>query len=466
MATASSSTTSTDPKLDLIKQIRTHEVAIAELGNLSSSRTVYQKNGYLFFRTTIQKATSSEEKQLDMEKAKFEKLNSRTKGQQAYLNNYRLEGADKSKDNNAISGVKKKSCKSYIPFRAEPPCTSAVTIAYLLGAQPDLISSLRLNNLSSDVSSVPANSRVFVPLNCFGAGSYYQHNVTYTIKDDAEAYFILANDTYQGLTTCQAMKAQNSIAGAKFLFIYIADWEESIASIAETFGVDEQSVLDANKLREDMIYHYTPVLVPLAIEPTMILPPQASPSPPSPSQIATAPIRKSKSSYKGRYTVESLAPYNSKDLEAATGNAGVKVMKGDVSAEMNLLMKINHNKIVRLSGFCVHEGNTYLVYEDVEKGSLDDLLQSSKCKLHLLFRERGVQIAYYVANALNYLHNYVNPPYMHKNLKSSNILLDGNFRAKVANFGLSRTVENGGALQLTKHVVGTQGWLQSTLRMG
>ncbi|XVF06763.1 hypothetical protein REPUB_Repub06bG0078700 [Reevesia pubescens] len=76
MATASSSTTSTDPKIDLIKQIRTHEVAIAELGSLSSSRTVYQKNGHLFFRTTIEKATSSEQKQLDLAKAKLEKLSS------------------------------------------------------------------------------------------------------------------------------------------------------------------------------------------------------------------------------------------------------------------------------------------------------------------------------------------------------------------------------------------------------
>ncbi|EOY10333.1 hypothetical protein QUC31_010065 [Theobroma cacao] len=75
MATASSST-STDPKLDLTKQIRTHEVAIAELSSLYSSQTVYQKNGNLFFRTTIQKATSSEQKQLDSAKAKLEKLNS------------------------------------------------------------------------------------------------------------------------------------------------------------------------------------------------------------------------------------------------------------------------------------------------------------------------------------------------------------------------------------------------------
>ncbi|KAK8651035.1 hypothetical protein V6N13_140653 [Hibiscus sabdariffa] len=76
MASASSSTASTDPKFELTKQIRTHEVAIAELGSLSSSRTVYQKNGHLFFRTTVQKATSSEQKQLDQAKTNLAKLNS------------------------------------------------------------------------------------------------------------------------------------------------------------------------------------------------------------------------------------------------------------------------------------------------------------------------------------------------------------------------------------------------------
>ncbi|CAB4269153.1 unnamed protein product [Prunus armeniaca] len=50
-----------DPKLGLTKQIRSHEVAIAELNALSPSRAVYQKNGNLFFRTTIQKAMTSEQ---------------------------------------------------------------------------------------------------------------------------------------------------------------------------------------------------------------------------------------------------------------------------------------------------------------------------------------------------------------------------------------------------------------------
>ncbi|XP_058225106.1 uncharacterized protein LOC131334206 [Rhododendron vialii] len=61
---------------DLVKQIMSHEVAIAELSNLPSSRAVYQRNGNIFFRTSVPKATTFEQRQLDAAKAKLQKLNS------------------------------------------------------------------------------------------------------------------------------------------------------------------------------------------------------------------------------------------------------------------------------------------------------------------------------------------------------------------------------------------------------
>uniref|UniRef100_A0A3B6I5U0 Protein kinase domain-containing protein n=1 Tax=Triticum aestivum TaxID=4565 RepID=A0A3B6I5U0_WHEAT len=67
------------------------------------------------------------------------------------------------------------------------------------------------------------------------------------------------------------------------------------------------------------------------------------------------------------------------------------------------------------------------------------------------------------AGGLNYLHNYTDPPYVHRNLKTSNILLDACFRAKLSNFGLARAItvdadaEDGG-LWMTRNVVGTQGY--------
>ncbi|KAE7998362.1 hypothetical protein FH972_002914 [Carpinus fangiana] len=61
-------------------------------------------------------------------------------------------------------------------------------------------------------------------------------------------------------------------------------------------------------------------------------------------------------------------------------DAAVKVLKGDVSSEINMLKWINHTNTIRLSGFCVHGGNTntYLVYEHSKNGSLTDWLHDNK----------------------------------------------------------------------------------------
>ncbi|CAL5380845.1 unnamed protein product [Camellia sinensis] len=73
---SSTSNAAADSTHHLMKQIRSHEIAIVELNNLSSSRAVYQKNGNIFFRTTAQKATTFEQRQLDATKAKLQQLNS------------------------------------------------------------------------------------------------------------------------------------------------------------------------------------------------------------------------------------------------------------------------------------------------------------------------------------------------------------------------------------------------------
>ena len=131
--------------------------------------------------------------------------------------------------------------------------------------------------------------------------------------------------------------------------------------------------------------------------------------------------------------------------------AAVKILKGDVSGEINLLRRINHFNIIRLSGFCVYKGDTYLVYEFAENDSLEDWLHSGSKKYEnstSLSWVQRVHIAHDVADALNYLHNYTSPPHVHKNLKSGNVLLDGNFRAKVSNLGLARAVEDQGVKNL------------------
>lgn len=192
------------------------------------------------------------------------------------------------------------------------------------------------------------------------------------------------------------------------------------------------------------------------------------------------------SSETARFAIGSLTLYKFEELEKATAffdesnrikgsvyrgsfkgdEAAVKVMRGDVSEEISILKQINHSNIVRLSGFCVHDGNTYLVYEYADNGSLNDWLHFDAKEniiesdsFQVLGWKQRVQIAYDVADALNYLHNYTNPPYIHKNLKSSNILLASDFRAKVSNFGLARSLGENEDLQMTRHVVGTHGYM-------
>uniref|UniRef100_A0A0E0LDN7 Protein kinase domain-containing protein n=1 Tax=Oryza punctata TaxID=4537 RepID=A0A0E0LDN7_ORYPU len=189
-----------------------------------------------------------------------------------------------------------------------------------------------------------------------------------------------------------------------------------------------------------------------------------------------------------RDAVGSLTVYEYAELERATarfaqeqrignssvyravinGNAAaVKRVAGDVGiGEVSVLGRVNHSCLVRLFGLCVHHGDTYLVFELAENGALSDWIHAGggdNGGRALAWRQR-MQVAFDVADGLNYLHNYTSPPYVHKNLKSSNVLLDADFRAKVSNFGLARAVVISGAragagAQMTSRVVGTQGYL-------
>ncbi|CAM0958383.1 unnamed protein product [Alopecurus aequalis] len=76
MAAATPTMTSkeVDKKMELMKEIRAHEVAISELNNLPPSRAAYQKTCNIFFRTNIKTAVMSAQKQLDMAKGRLHKL--------------------------------------------------------------------------------------------------------------------------------------------------------------------------------------------------------------------------------------------------------------------------------------------------------------------------------------------------------------------------------------------------------
>lgn len=109
--------------------------------------------------------------------------------------------------------------------------------------------------------------------------------------------------------------------------------------------------------------------------------------------------------------------------------------------ETELLGRLHHRHLVTLRGFCAEKHERFLVYEYMENGSLKEHLHASG-KPPMSWRTR-IQIAADVATALEYLHFYCDPPLCHRDIKSSNILLDGNFVAKVADFGLAHAAPSG-----------------------
>ena len=106
--------------------------------------------------------------------------------------------------------------------------------------------------------------------------------------------------------------------------------------------------------------------------------------------------------------------------------------------EISLLSSVDHPNLVRLLGCCLEKGEPLLVYELMPNGTLSQHLQRERGE-GLSWRTR-VTIAAETAHALAYLHSAINPPIYHRDVKSSNILLDYGFIAKVADFGSSRLV--------------------------
>lgn len=124
-------------------------------------------------------------------------------------------------------------------------------------------------------------------------------------------------------------------------------------------------------------------------------------------------------------------------------------------AEIKVLTHVHHLNLVRLLGYCV-ESSLFLVYEYIDNGNLRQHLNSSG-RDPLPWSTR-VQIALDSARGLEYIHEHTVPVYIHRDIKPANILIDKNFLAKVADFGLAKLAEVGNATLPTR-LVGTFGYM-------
>lgn len=438
----------------------------------------------------------------------------------------------------------KNGCQAFLIFRSQPEYNSASTISNLTSSDAQKLA--EINNIStSEILSL--DREIIVPVECSCSGKYYQANTSYTILSDTDTYLIIANNTYQGLSTCDSMIRENPYGildlkrgmnlkvplrcacptkdhikqGINFLLTYLITWGDNIPDLSIRFNVSSRTVADANGFSEEdpTLYPFTTILIPLPRKP-MSSQTRFDSSPP----VVTAPpallenvSRQKNKSWKGIYIGVAigcflgvtfcclllffffhrgiridtghqkikdrkkmtqlqtkiadidhvLKIYAFDELKTATENfhprrrlgdsvyrgvlrgklSAIKKMSNEVSKEVEIFSKINHFNLISLYGACEENGVYYLVYEFMENGTLKEWLQQKEetCPETQSWNYR-ICIALDVAHGLDYLHNFTSPGYVHNHINSSNILLNTNLRAKIANFRLAKLAgaeENG-----------------------
>lgn len=132
--------------------------------------------------------------------------------------------------------------------------------------------------------------------------------------------------------------------------------------------------------------------------------------------------------------------------------------KREFSNEVTLLSRIHHRNLVQFLGYCQEEGKSILVYEFMHNGTLKEHLYGPLTRDQSIRWLKRLEIAEDAAKGIEYLHTGCVPSIIHRDLKTSNILLDKNMRAKVSDFGLSKLAVDGTS-HVSSIVRGTVGYL-------
>ncbi|WJZ91752.1 hypothetical protein VitviT2T_010797 [Vitis vinifera] len=142
-------------------------------------------------------------------------------------------------------------------------------------------------------------------------------------------------------------------------------------------------------------------------------------------------------------------------VRSATSTQGTREFEN----ELNLLSAIQHENLVPLLGYCCEYDQQILVYPFMSNGSLQDRLYGEAAKRKTLDWPTRLSIALGAARGLTYLHTFAGRSVIHRDVKSSNILMDHNMSAKVADFGFSKYAPQEGDSGVSLEVRGTAGYL-------
>ncbi|KAL0009562.1 hypothetical protein SO802_011064 [Lithocarpus litseifolius] len=126
--------------------------------------------------------------------------------------------------------------------------------------------------------------------------------------------------------------------------------------------------------------------------------------------------------------------------------------------KLEALSRLSHKNLIRFLGFCEDNNERVLVYDYMKYGNLDDHLHKHPSTPLMSWAAR-IRMALDIARGIEYLHVYAVPPIIHRDIKTSNILLDATWTAKVTDFGLSLMAPMDAESPLSLLAAGTVGYI-------
>ncbi|CAL9764341.1 unnamed protein product [Musa acuminata subsp. burmannicoides] len=127
--------------------------------------------------------------------------------------------------------------------------------------------------------------------------------------------------------------------------------------------------------------------------------------------------------------------------------------------EAQHLSRVHHRNLVSMIGYCIDGEHLALVYEYMSQGTLKEHLRAESRGVRSLSWEQRLRIALEASQGLEYLHTGCKPSLIHRDVKTSNILLNERLEAKISDFGLSKAFEDDERSHVSTKVVGTPGYL-------
>ncbi|KAJ9172564.1 hypothetical protein P3X46_015788 [Hevea brasiliensis] len=164
--------------------------------------------------------------------------------------------------------------------------------------------------------------------------------------------------------------------------------------------------------------------------------------------------------YKGWIDEKTFAPSKSGiGMVVAVKKLNPESVQGfqEWQSEVNFLGRLSHPNLVKLLGYCWEDKELLLVYEFMQRGSLENHLFRRNPAIEPLSWDLRLKIAIGAARGLAFLHTS-DKKVIYRDFKASNILLDGNYNAKISDFGLAKLGPSGGDTHVTTRIMGTYGY--------